>query len=132
MGTFNSQGQGFSKSFTEHEIIIGFVSARADLNYQQGLNRMWSRSTRFDHYFPSFAHLGEQSILNKEIYAQGVAADDNVFGYQERYAEYKYKPSQITGLFRSNATTSLDVWHLAQDFSSLPALNSTFIVEQPP
>lgn len=132
MGTFTSNGKGFVKSFTEHEIVLGFISARADLNYQQGLNRMWSRSTRFDFFLPAFAHLGEQAILNKEIYSQGTSADDDVFGYQERFAEYRFKPSQITGLFRSNATTSLDVWHLAQDFSSLPALNSDFIVEQPP
>lgn len=132
MGTVSANGKGFIKSFTEHELVIGFASVRADLNYQQGLNRMWSRSTRVDHYFPSFAHLGEQAILNKEIYAQGTAADDNVFGYQERYAEYRYKPSQITGVFRSNATTSLDVWHLAQDFSALPTLNSSFIEETPP
>jgi hypothetical protein len=132
MGTFSSSGKGFVKSFTEHELIIGFVSARADLTYQQGLNRMWSRSTRFDHYFPSFGHLSEQAILNKEIYAQGTSADDDVFGYQERYAEYRYKPSLVTGLFRSNATASLDVWHLSQDFASLPALNDSFIQENPP
>jgi len=131
-GTFQSSGKGFVKSFTEHEIVIGLVSVRADLNYQQGLNRMWSRSTRFDFYWPSFAHLGEQAILNKEIYTQGTSDDDNVFGYQERYAEMRYKPSMVTGLFRSNATQSLDIWHLAQDFSSLPSLNDTFIQEQPP
>lgn len=132
MGTFSMSSKGFTKSFTEHEIIIGLASARADLNYQQGLNRMWSRSTRFDFFWPSLAHLGEQAILNKELYAQGTSADDNVFGYQERYAEYRYKPSQVTALFRSNATASLDVWHLSQEFSSLPALNSAFIVENPP
>lgn len=132
MGTVSANGQGFIKSFTEHELVLGFVSARADLNYQQGLNRMWSRSTRFDHYFPSFAHLGEQTILNKEIYAQGTAADDNVFGYAERFAEYRFKPSMVTSLFRSNATASLDFWHLSQDFSSLPSLNSSFIEENPP
>lgn len=132
MGTVTDVGKGFIKSFTEHEIVLGFVSIRADLNYQQGLNKMWSRSTRFDHYFPSFANLGEQAVLNKEIYAQGTAADDDVFGYQERYAEYRYKPSMVTGLFRSNATASLDVWHLSQDFASLPALNASFIEEQPP
>lgn len=131
-GTFQCNGKGFVKSFTEHEIVIGLVSVRADLNYQQGLNRMWSRSTRFDFYWPSFAHLGEQAILNKEIYTQGTAADDEVFGYQERYAEMRYKPSMVTGLFRSNATASLDIWHLAQDFASLPSLNDTFIQEQPP
>jgi hypothetical protein len=132
IGTFNVNNNGFVKSFTEHEIIIGFVSVRADLNYQQGLHKMWSRSTRFDFYWPSFAHLGEQSVLNKEIYAQGTAADENVFGYQERYAEYRYKPSLITGKYRSNATGTLDIWHLAQDFASLPSLNSAFIAENPP
>jgi hypothetical protein len=123
---------GFIKSFTEHELVMGLVSIRADLNYQQGLNRMWSRTTRFDHYWPSFAHLGEQEVLNKEIYTQGTTADDDVFGYQERYAEMRYKPSLVTGLFRSNATASLDLYHLAQDFSALPGLNSSFIEETPP
>lgn len=132
VGTVTAHGFGFTKSFTEHEIIIGIVSVRADLNYQQGLNRMWSRSTRFDFFWPALAHLGEQAILNKEIYAQGTSADDNVFGYQERYAEYRYKPSQVTGKFRSNATTPLDMWHLSQKFTSLPALNAGFITEQPP
>lgn len=132
LGTFGASEKGFTKSFVEHEIVIGLISARADLNYQQGLNRMWSRSTRFDFYWPSFAHLGEQAVLNKEIYAQGLAADDLTFGYQERYAEYRYKPSQVTGLFRSNATTSLDVWHLSQEFGALPSLNASFIVENPP
>lgn len=135
MGTFNISNNGFIKSFTEHEIVIGIVSVRADLNYQQGLNRMWSRSTRFDFFWPTLAHLGEQAVLNKEIYCQGTAggaADDNVFGYQERYAEYRYKPSQVTGIFRSNATATLDSWHLSQNFSALPALNAAFIVEEPP
>lgn len=132
MGTVSSSGQSFIKSFTEHEIVVGLVSVRADLNYQQGLNRMWSRQTRFDFFWPSLSHLGEQAVLNKEIYAQGTSADEDVFGYQERYSEYRYKPSQVTGLFRSNATASLDIWHLSQEFSSLPALNAAFIVENPP
>jgi hypothetical protein len=132
MGTFSSNNKGFIKSFVEHEIILGFISARADLNYQQGINRMWTRSTRYDHFWPTFAHLGEQAVLNKEIYAQGTSADDDVFGYNERYSEYKYKPSQVTGQFRSNATTSLDLWHLSQDFSALPTLGDTFIQENPP
>lgn len=132
MGTVGMSGSQIIKSFTEHEIVIGLVSIRADLNYQQGINRMWSRRTRFDFFWPSLAHLGEQAILNKEIYAQGTSADENVFGYQERYAEYRYKPSQVTGQFRSNATTPLDVWHLSQNFSSLPSLNAAFIVENPP
>lgn len=132
MGTASLSGTGFTKSFTEHGVIIGLVSMRADLNYQQGLNRMFSRSTRFDFYWPSLSHLGEQSILNKEIYAQGTSADDETYGYQERYAEYRYKPSIVTGRFRSNATQSLDTWHLAQDFASLPTLGATFIQDDPP
>lgn len=132
VGTFTVNQNGFVKSFTEHEYILGFVSVRADLSYQQGLHKMWSRQTRFDFYWPSFAHLGEQSVLNKEIYCQGTSADEDVFGYQERFAEYKFRPSQITGQFRSNHSSSLDLWHLAQDFASLPALNASFIVENPP
>ena len=132
MGTSLASGHGFTQSFVEHGVIIGLVSVRADLTYQQGLPRMWSRSTRYDFYFPAFATLGEQAVLNKEIYATGASADDNVFGYQERWAEYRYKPSQITGLFRSTTTGTLDAWHLAQKFTSLPTLNSTFIQETPP
>ena len=132
MGTLHVEGHGFVKSFTEHCVIIGLVSVRADLNYQQGLDRMWSRSTRYDFYWPALSHIGEQSILNKEIYADGSANDDLVFGYQERYAEYRYKPSKVTGAMRSNAATPLDTWHLAQDFSTLPSLNDAFIVENPP
>jgi len=127
-----SGGSGFTKSFVEHSMIIGLVNVRADLTYQQGLQRMWSRSTRYDFYFPALAHIGEQAVLNKEIYAQGVSADDDVFGYQERWAELRYKPSQITGLFRSNHAQSLDAWHLSQDFGSLPALDTTFITENVP
>jgi hypothetical protein len=130
--TANIANNGFVKSFVEHSIVIGLVSVRADLHYQQGLNRMFSRSTRWDFYWPALAHIGEQAILNKEIYAQGTSADDDVFGYQERFAEYRYKPSQISGQFRSNFAQTLDSWHLAQEFGSLPALNSTFIVENPP
>jgi len=132
MGTVHMNGVGFSKSFTEHCLVIGLISVRADLNYQQGLNRMFSRSTRFDFYWPALAHLGEQAVLNKEIYAQNDANDSLVFGYQERYAEYRYKPSQITGKFRSTASGSLDLWHLAQEFGSLPTLGETFINESPP
>jgi len=131
-GTASFSGHSFTKSFTEHCLILGFVCVRADLTYQQGLNRMWSRRTRFDFYWPALAHLGEQAVLNKEIYAQATSVDDEVFGYQERYAEYRYKPSLITGQFRSSYTNSLDVWHLSQDFSALPALNASFIVENPP
>lgn len=132
MATFGANGVGFRQSFTEHCVVLGLVCLRADLNYQQGLERMWSRRTRFDFYWPALAHLGEQAILNKEIYAQGTNADDNVFGYQERYAEYRYKPSYVTGRMRSNATTSLDSWHLTQEFSALPVLNQSFIEENVP
>ena len=127
------QAGTWTKSFTEHGYIIGLASVRADLHYQQGLPRLFSRSTRLDFYWPSLAHLGEQSVLNKEIFADGSANDDLVFGYQERFAEYRYKPSIITGILRSNAAAgTLDAWHLAQDFASLPVLNATFIAENPP
>ena len=132
MGTALAHNHGFTQSFTEHGVIIGMVSVRADLTYQQGLPRMWSRSTRYDFYFPAFAHLGEQAVLNKEIYVQGTSADNDVFGYQERWAEYRYKPSQISGLFKSTAAGTLDGWHLAQKFNSLPTLNNTFIADTPP
>jgi len=132
MGTASVQGHGFTKSFTEHSIIIGLVSVRADLSYQQGIHRSWSRRTRYDFYWPALAHIGEQAVLNKEIYVQGTSADDDVFGYQERYAEYRYKPSLVTGQFSSLAPTSLDAWHLAQDFGSLPVLNASFIEDNPP
>jgi len=132
MGTALAHNHGFTQSFTEHGVIIGLVSIRADLTYQQGLPRMWSRSTRYDFYFPAFAHLGEQAVLNKEIYVQGTSADNDVFGYQERWAEYRYKPSQISGLFKSTAAGTLDGWHLAQKFNTLPTLNDTFIQDIPP
>lgn len=131
-GTASFSGHGFSKSFTEHCIVIGVVCARADLTYQTGLARGWNRRTRYDHYWPALAHLGEQAVLNKEIFAQGTADDDLVFGYQERFAEYRYKPSLITGQFRSSFATSLDIWHLSQDFESLPTLGVNFIKEDPP
>ena len=130
--TTGFMGHKFSKSFTEHSVIIGMANVFADLTYQQGLARHFSRQTKFDFYWPALAHLGEQSILNKEIFAQGTTADDSVFGYQERYAEYRYKPSYVTGQMRSNFAQSLDTWHLAQDFGSLPALNASFIEENPP
>lgn len=130
--TASITGHGFVKSFTEHCILIGFVSVRADLTYQQGLDRHFSESTRFDYYWPGLAHLGEQAVLNKEIYAQNDSNDDAVFGYQERYAHYRYKPSQITGQFRSTYAQSLDIWHLSQEFGSLPALDATFIADDPP
>jgi hypothetical protein len=129
---FVAKRHGFTKSFVEHGYIIGLINVRADLSYQQGLNRMWSRQGRFDFYWPVLAHLGEQTILNKEIYAQGTAADDEVFGYQERYAEYRYYPSQITGKLRSTYAQSLDIWHLSQKFDNLPTLSSQFIEDNPP
>ena len=130
-GTVVCKG-GFTQSFTEHCYVIGLVSVQADLTYQQGLERMWSRSTRYDFYYPVLSQIGEQTILNKEIYAQGDANDDLVFAYQERYAEYRYKPSRLSGQMRSTHATPLDAWHLAQEFSSLPALNATFIEDNPP
>lgn len=133
MATSVMSGHGFSQSFVEHGMIIGLVNVRADLTYQQGLQKLWSRKTRYDYYFPVFAHLGEQAVLNKEIYVTGdTAQDDAVFGYQERWAEYRYKPSQITGQFRSNYSNTLDAWHLSQYFGSLPALNAEFIEDRPP
>lgn len=132
-GVTAAKFHGFTKSFVEHGYIIGFVCARADLTYQQGINKMWLRSTVYDFYWPTFAHLGEQAIELREIYAQGSEADTTVFGYQERYAEYRYKPSQITGKFRSSVTSgNLDVWHLSQFFKNAPTLNEEFIMENPP
>lgn len=132
-GVTAAKFHGFTKSFVEHGYLFGFVCARADLTYQQGINKMWLRSTVYDFYWPTFAHLGEQAIELREIYAQGSEADTTVFGYQERYAEYRYKPSQITGKFRSSvANGSLDKWHLSQFFNNAPALNEEFIIENPP
>jgi hypothetical protein len=143
-GVGSGSNIGFSKSFEEHGVIIGMVSVRADLNYQNGLDRMWSRETRYDVLFPDFANLGEQAVLNKELLATGDATDEEVFGYQERYAEYRYKPSNLTGLMRSsyaddpNIHQSLDTWHLAQHFADennnrqRPLLNEDFIEERPP
>ena len=130
--TAAATNHGFTHSFTEHMTIIGMVSVRADLTYQQGINRMWLRQTRYDFFWPALAHLGEQEVLSKEIYADGTAGDDDIFGYQERYAEYRYKPSQITGQFRSAVNLPLDIWHLAQEFGSRPVLNAAFIEEAVP
>lgn len=131
---------GFSKSFLEHGYVVGLVNIRADLTYQQGLDKMWSRSSRFDFYWPALANLGEQAVLNKELYAQGSAVkdasgnviDDQVFGYQERWSEYRYGISHITGQLRSTFAQSLDSWHLAQYFTALPTLSKTFIQEAVP
>lgn len=139
-GVASGSARAFSKSFVEHSIIIGLASVRSDLTYQQGIPRMWSRSTRYDYYWPSLSSLGEQAILNKEIYAQGktvkdsdgALVDDKVFGYQERWSEYKYGYSKITGELRSTYAQSLDYWHLAQKFDELPTLSDAFIRENPP
>jgi len=133
IGTALLRNHGFTTSFTEHCIVIGLVSVRADLTYQQGLNRMFSRKTRFDFYWPALSHIGEQTVLQKEIFADGNPVnDEKVFGYQERYAEYRYKPSMITGEFRSSFAQSLDAWHLSQDFATAPVLDKDFIIENPP
>jgi len=141
IGTSSFGGHGFIKSFTEHTLLLGLMMVRSDLTYQQGIERMWSRQTQYDLFWPALAHIGEQSVLRKEIYLTGTPADDNtVFGYQERYAEYRYKPSLITGLFRSTMASNLDVWHLSQEFgggaaydpAAPPTLSPGFIVENPP
>ena len=119
----------FTKSFTEHGFIIGVMVARYDHTYQQGLDRMFSRKSRFDYYWPVFANIGEQAVYNKEIYAQGTATDDEVFGYQEAWADYRYKPNRVTGEMRSSYAQSLDVWHLGDDYSALPSLSDSWIRE---
>lgn len=119
----------FTKSFTEHGLIIGVMVARYDHTYQQGLNRLWSRKDKFDFYWPVFANIGEQAIKNKEIFAQGNSKDDEVFGYQEAWAEYRYKPNMVTGEMRSAYAQSLDVWHLADDYVTLPTLSDAWIRE---
>lgn len=132
-GTGSTGGNiGFAKSFTEHGIILGLCSARADVTYQQGLNKLWSRSTRLDYYWPKLQQLGEQTILKKELYLQGTADDTTVFGYQERHAEYRFRPSEIHGKFRSQYATPIDQWHMAEEFGSLPSLNSTFLARNTP
>lgn len=121
----------FTKSFVEHGFVIGLMVARYDHTYQQGIERFWSRKDRFDYYWPVFANIGEQAVLNKEIYAQGTEADNEVFGYQEAWADYRYKPNRVTGEMRSQYAQSLDVWHLADDYSSLPSLSDSWIREDP-
>ena len=132
MGTLAAHGHGFSRGFTEHGYVIGLASVRADINYQQGVRRHWSRNTRYDFYFPAFANLGEQAVLNKEIYATGSVTDTQVFGYQERWSELRHSPPLVTGLFRSTAAGTLDAWHCAQRFTALPVLGNTFIEDTPP
>jgi len=129
IGTALASGHGFTQSFVEHGYVIGLVNVRADLTYQQGLRRHWSRRTRYDFYFPVFAMLGEQAILQKEIWARGNSGDDTVFGYQERWAEYRYLPSEITSLMRSTCPTPIDQWHYSQEFSAAPVLNADFIAD---
>lgn len=131
-GVVRDEFHGFTKSFTEHGVILGLVNVRADLTYQQGIPRQFSRETRFDYYYPALAHIGEQAVLNKEIYAQGTEADEAVFGYIGRWDEYRHFPSAVTGKFRSTDPQTLDFWHLAQKFENLPALNPEFIEERPP
>lgn len=133
-GTMLATGHGFTQSFTEHGHIIGLANIRGDITYQQGLRKIWSRSTRYDHYFPAFAMLGEQSVLNQEIYCvgNGATGDTLTFGYQERWAEMRYHPSMVTGAFRSTYATPLDAWHLAEKFTALPTLGSTFIESNVP
>ncbi len=134
IGTVTLNNHGFTKSFTEHCLILGLVNVRADLTYQQGLHRMFSRKTRFDFYWPALSHIGEQAVPIKEIVALGEQddSDEATFGFQERYAEYRYKNSEITGKFRSNDPQTLDSWHLSQQFLALPALNAGFIEDDPP
>lgn len=129
---FASIREGFSKSFVEHGYIIGLLMVRADLTYQQGLHKMWSRSTRYDFFWPDLAHLGEQAIISRELYLDGTGDDFLWFGYQERYSEYRYGSSMVTGKFRSNAAGTLDIYHLAQDFASRPTLSAAFIVDDAP
>jgi hypothetical protein len=135
-GTADFKAHGFNKSFVEHGFIIGLVNVRADLTYQEGIERMHSRQTRYDIYWPSLAKLGEQAVLNKEIYVDaatvGAGTDDDVWGYQERWAEYRYKPSRITGKFRSNDAATLDSFHLGIEFGAQPTLDDTFIQDNPP
>jgi hypothetical protein len=132
-GIAADNNHGFTKSFHEHGFVMGLISTRADLTYQQGVPRHFTKQTRYDIYWPTLAHLGEQAILNKEIYWSNVpATDDAVFGYIGRYDEYRYKPSQISGAMRSTAATSLDAWHLSQEFGSVPTLGNTFITEDTP
>lgn len=121
----------FTKSFVEHGFVIGVMVARYDHTYQQGLERFWSRKSMFDYYWPEFANIGEMAVLNKEIFAQGNAKDDEVFGYQEAWADYRYKPSRVSGEMRSQYKQSLDVWHLADDYSKLPSLSDSWIREDP-
>mgnify|MGYP000712073890 CR=1 FL=1 len=136
LGTVAFRGHGFIKSFTEHCVVIGLACVRADLTYQEGIDRWHSYQTRYDMYWPTLAHLGEMAVLNKEIYIDaatiGAGTEDDVFGYQERFADLRYKKSSITGKMRSNDAATLDAWHLGVEFGSTPTLDDTFIQENPP
>lgn len=125
----HDNADSFTRSFTEHGFVIGLMVARYPHTYQQGLERFWSRKTRFDYYFPVFANIGEQAVLNKEIYATGTDSDNKAFGYQEAWADYRYKPSRVSGEMRSAATKSLDVWHFADYYEKLPTLSPAWIQE---
>lgn len=125
----HDNADSFTRSFTEHGFVIGVMVARYPHTYQQGLERFWSRKTRFDYYFPVFANIGEQAVLNKEIYATGTDSDNKAFGYQEAWADYRYKPSRVSGEMRSSATKSLDVWHFADFYEKLPTLSPDWIQE---
>lgn len=131
-GVVHAPPHGFVHSFTEHSIVLGLVNVRAEINYNQGLSRFWTDQVRSDLIWPEFAHLGEQAILNREIYVTDdtAAADTNVFGYQEKYAHERYRTNKITGILRTTAASNLSVWHLTQNFSSLPTLNQSFIEDQ--
>lgn len=122
----------WAKSFVEHGHVLGILRARGQLSYQQGIERLWSRSTKLDFLWPELTNLGEQPIYNREIFVENDSTDDAVFGYQERYADYRFKKSLITGKFASDAAGSLDFWHLAEDFSATPGLNQTFIEDATP
>lgn len=117
----------FTKSFQEHGYVIGVCCVRNDNTYQQGIEKLWSRTEKFDFYWPEFAHLGEQAILNKEIYAQGTEEDEKAFGYQEAYSEYRMTPNRVCGAFRSNAAQPLDAWHYADNYSKLPTLSQEWL-----
>lgn len=119
----------FSKSFVEHGFIIGVCVARYEHTYQQGIERFWSRKKVTDYYVPVFANLGEQGICNKEIYAQGTATDDEIFGYVPRWNEYRFKPNRVCGEMRSSYAQSLDCWHLADDYEALPTLSGSWLME---
>jgi len=132
VGETSISGHGFNKSFTEHGVIIGYANVRADLTYSEGMDRTWSDQTKYDLYTPLLAHLGEQAVLNKEIFCDGSANDTDVFGYQECWSHLRYKKSMITGKFRPNDPASLEAWHLSQEFGSVPTLDATFIQSNPP